>query len=54
MLTNEKYIGNVIVGKTYTGEFPNNKQHMNKGEKARYRAENTHKPIIDMEMFEQV
>lgn len=26
MLTNEKYIGNVLLGKTYTGKYPNNKQ----------------------------
>lgn len=54
VLTNEKYTGNVILGKTYTDEFPNNRQHINKGENARYRAEDAHEAIIDMEMFEQV
>ena len=28
MLTNEKYIGNVCLGKTYTGEYRNNKQKL--------------------------
>lgn len=28
ILTNEKYIGNVILGKTYTRVFPNNKQQI--------------------------
>lgn len=29
MLINEKYIGNVLVGKTYSNEFPNNKRLVN-------------------------
>lgn len=32
MLVNEKYIGNVLLGKTCTGEFPNNKQRKNHGQ----------------------
>lgn len=32
MLTNEKYIGNVILGKTYTGQFPNTQQKINYGD----------------------
>lgn len=33
MLTNEKYIGSVILGKTCTGELPDNKQRINDGKK---------------------
>ena len=33
MPTNEKYIGNVLLGKTYAGKFPNNKQKINHGER---------------------
>lgn len=28
----KKYIGNVILGKTYTGQFPNTQQKINYGE----------------------
>lgn len=54
ILTNEKYIGNVILGKTYTGAFPNNKQQINNGEQEKYLLENAHEPIIEAEKFEQV
>ena len=36
MLTNEKYIGNVILGKTYTGQFSNNRQKVNHDEQQRF------------------
>lgn len=51
MLTNEKYIGNVILGKTYTGEFPNNKQKINHGEQNQFIVKESHPPIISKEMF---
>lgn len=54
MLTNEKYIGNVMLGKTYTGEFPNNKQKVNRGVQEQYLMENAHAPIISIEVFEKV
>lgn len=54
MLTNEKYIGNVCLGKTYTGEYPNNKQKINRGEKVQFIAKQAHSPIIASELFEQV
>lgn len=54
ILTNEKYIGNVILGKTYTTAFPNNKQFKNQGEQEKYLVENAHEPIIELEKFEQV
>ena len=54
ILTNEKYIGNVILGKTYTGAFPNNKQQRNYGAQEKYLLEDAHEPIVEREKFEQV
>lgn len=53
ILTNEKYIGNVILGKTYTGTFPNNKQQSNNGAQEKYLLEDAHEPIVEREKFEQ-
>ena len=53
-LINEKYIGNVLVGKTYSNEFPNNKRLVNKNESDKYLAENCHPAIISKEKFERV
>ncbi|MGN9163010.1 recombinase family protein [Clostridium sulfidigenes] len=47
-------MGNVILGKTYTGTFPNNKQQRNYGDKEKYLLENAHEPIIEHEKFEKV
>lgn len=54
MLTNEKYIGNVILGKTYTGQFPNNQQKVNDGAQEQYLMKDAHEPIISIEVFEKV
>lgn len=54
MLTNEKYIGSVMLGKTYTGQFPNSQQKINRGEQEQYLMENAHAPIISIEVFEKV
>jgi site-specific DNA recombinase len=54
VLNNEKYSGRVLLGKTYTGDFPNNKQHLNRGEQEQYLAEDAHEPIIDNYTYEQV
>lgn len=53
LLTNEKYVGDVIVGKTFKGEFPSNKRHYNRGEHKVYQMKNAHEPIIRREIFEQ-
>ncbi|MHC6181015.1 recombinase family protein [Clostridium sp. JNZ X4-2] len=42
ILANEKYIGNVILRKIYTGAFPNNKQQINHGAQEKYLLENAH------------
>jgi len=54
VLGNEKYIGRVLLGKTYTGDFPNNKQFLNDGEHEQFLMKDAHKPIIGLEKFEQV
>lgn len=54
ILTNEKYIGNVILGKTYTDTYPSNKQRINNGAQDKYLMENNHEPIISIDIFEQV
>ncbi|WP_301018116.1 recombinase family protein [Ruminococcus sp.] len=51
ILTNEKYVGNVLLGKSYTEEFPRKKRHENKGDRKAYLAEDTHPAIIAMEQF---
>lgn len=53
-LTNEKYIGNVMLGKTYTGTFSNNKQKVNKGEWEKFIIQDAHEPIISISIFEKV
>ena len=54
MLSNEKYMGNVMVGKTYGLEYPNNKRIINKGELQKYLAIDCHIPIISQELFNRV
>ena len=54
MLTNEKYIGHVLLGKTYTGDFPNNKQQKNDGGQDQFLMKNAHEPIIQEEKFERI
>ncbi|MCB6365032.1 recombinase family protein [Intestinibacillus massiliensis] len=54
MLSNEKYIGQVLMQKTYTPDFLTGKQVKNKGQLAMYLVEDAHEPIIDRETFEKV
>lgn len=54
ILTNEKYIGNVLLKKTYTEGFPNRKRKRNSGEKHQYLAEHVHLEIIPKEIFDAV
>ncbi|WP_337527581.1 recombinase family protein [Zhenhengia sp.] len=53
-LANEKYMGNVILGKTYTTAFPDNKQKINRGQYGQFLKEEAHEPIVSSELFEQV
>ena len=54
MLSNEKYIGQVLMQKTNTPNILTGKQEKNNGELAMYLIKNAHEPIIDRELFEQV
>ena len=54
ILTNEKYMGNVLLKKTYTDGFPNRKRKKNSGEKHQYLAEQVHPEIISKEIFDAV
>lgn len=54
ILTNEKYIGHVLLGKTCTGDFPNNMQQKNDGSQDQFLMKNAHEPIIQEEKFQLV
>jgi site-specific DNA recombinase len=54
MLSNEKYTSNVVVGKTYGLEYPNNNRKINKGEFQKYLSMDCHFPIISQELFDKV
>ena len=54
MLSNEKYIGQVLMQKTYTPDFLTGKQEKNNGELVMYLIENAHEPIVDRATFERV
>ena len=53
MLSNEKYVGQVLMQKTYTPDFLTGKQVKNTGQKEMYLVENAHEPIIDQETFDK-
>ena len=54
MLSNEKYIGQVLMQKTYTPDFLTGRQVKNQGELEKYLVEDAHEPIIDKETFDKV
>lgn len=54
LLANEKYVGDVLVGKTFKNEFPSNKRRVNNGERDKYEMTNSHKPIIQHDIFDKV
>lgn len=54
ILSNEKYVGDVIVFKTYTTGFPNQKRVKNSGEKNKYLSAKSHPAIISRENFDAV
>ena len=54
MLSNEKYVGQVLMQKTYTPNFLTGKQVKNSGQKEMYLVENAHEPIIDQGTFNKV
>ena len=54
MLSNEKYIGQVLMQKNYTTDFLTGKQVKNDGQLDMYLVEDAHEAIIDRETFDRV
>lgn len=54
ILKNEKYIGDVILGKSYTLDSITHKKIRNQGEEDMYHFKDHHEPIIDKETFDKV
>ena len=54
ILTNEKYVGDVILYKTFSPDFPEKKRIQNNGEHQKYIQEDHHPSIISREMFRAV
>lgn len=54
ILSNEKYVGNVLLQKTYVSDVLKHAQIKNNGEKTKYLYENNHEGIIDKETFDLV
>lgn len=54
ILTNEKYIGDALLQKTYITDCISKKVKKNQGERAMYYVENNHSAIISREVFDQV
>ena len=54
ILSNEKYTGNAILGKTFKPDVLSKKRQKNMGQVPMYYAEGSHPAIIDMETFELV
>lgn len=54
LLSNEKYIGNVIIGKSISNDFPCNSRRLNKGSGNKYISAGNHPAIISKEIFNTV
>jgi len=54
ILSNEKYIGDLLLQKSFRTDHLTKKTRKNNGEKPQYYVENNHEPIISREMFNQV
>ena len=54
MLSNEKYTGNALLGKTYKRDITSKKRVKNIGQGVMYYVENSHEAIISQELFEKV
>jgi site-specific DNA recombinase len=54
ILTNEKYIGDALLQKTYTVDILEKKRETNKGQVPKYYVENSHEAIIPKEIFHKV
>ena len=54
ILTNEKYIGDALLQKTYTVSVLDKKRAKNDGQMPKYYVESSHEPIIDKDIFLRV
>lgn len=54
ILSNEKYTGNIILGKTYVKNFFDGKQVKNTGQEKRFFISNSHPAIISKSSFDEV
>ena len=54
VLKNEKYIGDLLLQKSYVKDYLSKKQIKNTGELPQYYIENNHEPIISRDIFENV
>lgn len=54
ILSNERYIGDAIINKTYISDYLTKKVKVNNGERPKYYVENNHPAIIDKETFHRV
>ena len=54
ILTNEKYVGDMLLQKSYVTDHISKKQVRNNGELPQYYVKDAHEPIIDRETFERV
>lgn len=54
ILSNEKYVGDVLMQKSFTEDFLTGKRKKNKGELEMYFIENNHEAIISRELFDKV
>lgn len=54
MLSNEKYKGSALMGKTFKPDVLSKKRYKNEGQEAQYYVEDNHPSIISKEMFELV
>ena len=54
LLKNEKYVGDVLLQKTYVKDLLSGKQIKNTGEKERYLYQYHHPAIVSRELFEKV
>ncbi len=54
ILSNEKYTGNVLVGKTYCNDFPNNDSRINSDDRQKHLSTCNHPPIISEEQFVRI
>ena len=54
ILSNEKYMGDALLQKTFCTDFLTNKMKINEGEVPQYYVENSHPAIVSKEMYEMV